>query len=122
MKKLGMVMLMVGLGVSQIWAAQDSTRVDPETGIVTYIYNAGNNITVSNKQTLKINGNLLTYGNIEVKNGGVLVVYGNLGSYGNSIVSNGKIIVQGDLISTSRQPPLRIMVSWWLEEMLMWQT
>src|SRR5690554_1219078 len=101
MRKLGLVMLMVGLGVSQIWSAESRTSVDPETGIVTYIYNAGNNITVSNNQTLVINGNLLTYGNIEVKNGGVLVVYGDLVSYGNSIESNGKIIVQGDLISTS---------------------
>src|SRR5690554_4990266 len=101
MKKLGLVMLMVGLGFSQIWSAESSTSVDPETGIVIYIYNAGNNISVANKEVLVIHGNLLTYADITINNGGALVVYGDLVSYGSSIVSNGKIIVQGDLISTS---------------------
>lgn len=101
MKKLGLVMLMVGLGFSQIWSAESSTSVDPETGVVTYIYDVGNNISVANKQILVIHGNLLTYANIFVNNGGALVVYGDLISYGDKIESNGKIIVQGDLISTS---------------------
>ena len=100
-KKLGVVLLMIGLGVSPLWLEASSTSTDPETGVVTYVYDADENIIVGNKQTLEINGNLLTYGNIEVKNGGVLVVYGDLISYGNSIVSNGTIIVQGDLLSTS---------------------
>lgn len=102
MRRWVLVLLMIGLGVSQLWSAANSTSTDPETGVVTYVYDAGNNINVANKQTLEIKGNLLTYGNIEVNNGGVLVVYGDLISYGNSIVSNGRIIVQGDLISTSQ--------------------
>ena len=101
MRKLGLVMLMVGLGFSQVWSAEISTSTDPETGVVTYVYNAGNNINVPNKEVLVISGNLLTYADININNGGALVVYGDLISYGDKIESNGKIIVQGDLISTS---------------------
>src|SRR5690554_2904209 len=103
MRKLGLVMLMVGLGFSQIKAltthtsysvGNDKDKIDEDAVI-------SGSLTIDNNRALTVEGDLTVGGNITVGNKGVLIVKGNLTISGGTIETTGKIVVVGDFETNS---------------------
>src|SRR5690554_2848889 len=103
MRKLGLVMLMVGLGFSQVKAlttypfysvGNDEDKIDEDAVI-------SGSLTIDSNRALTVEGDLTVGGNITVGNKGVLIVKGNLTISGGTIETTGKIVVVGDFETNS---------------------
>jgi len=104
MKKLGLlVLLMVGLGFSQVKAlttypsysvGNDKDKIDEDAVI-------SGSLTIDNGGTLTVEGDLTVGENITIGNKGVLIVKGNLTISGGTIETTGKIVVVGDFETNS---------------------
>ena len=122
MRKLGLVLLMVGLGFGQISAlttkpsytvSNNASQILDDDVLITGALSIGNNRSLTIKGDLKVGGKisvgggayLIVYGNLtstttqDIQIDGNIVVVGNLNiADGANIKNNGNLIVGGDFI------------------------